>query len=193
MRWLLILICSCNEAMTPAPEAYGLRLQLTLGPAAPVLADLSLTTFKLHLTNLAAVSDRGANDSRARKDFADVSFGETASIDLLNAPSGTYSALEWSLGDGSTAGLDLEGTAGGQRMHVQLVGGPFAVRCTGPRQLQPGSRVQLSLTVDATSWFDGVDLTTAMNDEDDQGIIINMEDNAPLAFEILDNAIKSFQ
>jgi hypothetical protein len=53
--------------------------------------------------------------------------------------------------------------------------------------------VRLTLTVDPSGWFDGVDLSSAMDDTDDQGIIINMEDNASLAFEILGNAMKSFQ
>jgi hypothetical protein len=49
------------------------------------------------------------------------------------------------------------------------------------------------MSVDPSGWFDAVDLTAARNDEDDKGIIINMEDNAMTAFEILGNAIKSFQ
>jgi hypothetical protein len=188
------LFAGCGSPGAPsAAPSYGLMLRFGLGPALPALPDLSLSTLKLHLTQLAAVSDRGSSDPRAATDSVDVAFGETVQAELATAPAGTYSSLQWTLGDASIAGVDLQGTAAGQRMHVELVGGPFDARCQSPRELAPGQRVRLTLTVDPTGWFDGVDLSTAMNDEDDNGIIINMEDNSALAFEILDNAIKSFQ
>jgi hypothetical protein len=194
MRWLILLLAGCSGSPAPSQAPpYGLLLRLGLGPAGPALPDLSVSTLKLHLTQLAAVSDRGSSDPRAQAAAADVGFGETVQVELPSAPAGTYSALEWTLGDGSTSGISLAGTTAGEQIHLDLSGGPFAVRCDSPRTLAPGSRVQLTLGVDPSSWFEGVDLTGAANDQDDKGIIINMEDNATLAFEILGNAIKSFQ
>jgi hypothetical protein len=194
MRCLLLLLVGCNGPSAPAPSAnYGLQLRFGLGPAAPSLPDLSLSTLKLHLTDVVAVSDRGSGDARARTASADVAFGETVDAQLPAAPAGTYSALAWMLGDSAVSGIELQGTTAGQRIHLTLGGGPYDVRCDSPRQLLPGQRVRLTLTVDPSGWFDGVDLSSAMDDTDDQGIIINMEDNASLAFEILGNAMKSFQ
>jgi hypothetical protein len=188
------LIAGCGDAAAPGPSAnYGLMLRIGLGPAPPSLPDLSLSTLRLHLTGVTAVSDRGSDDARARHDAADIDFGETVEAELPSAPAGTYSALAWTLGDTAAAGIDLMGTTGGQRIHVQLTGGPFDARCATPRVLAPGQRARLTLTADPGGWFDGVDLTQAMNDEDDNGIIINMEDNSVLAYEILGNTIKSFR
>ena len=184
--------CSHSGSSPPAPE-YGMMLHLSLSQSEPQLADLSLSTLKVHLLNLTAVSDRSSSDPRALIDVADVDFGATADIPLPSAPPGTYSAVEWTLGDTVESGIDLEGTLAGQHLHLQLVAGPTDTRCPNPEELAPGQRVQLALTIDATHWFDAVDLTDAKNDEDDNGIIINMEDNAALAQQILQNSIKSFQ
>jgi hypothetical protein len=192
MRWLLVFVAGCSGSQAPtSPPAYGLMLRFGLGPNPPSSVDVS--SLKMHLTDLSAVSDRGSTDPRAHDDVTDVAFGDTVQVELPNAPLGTYSALEWTLGDASIAGIDLQGTSGGQRIHLTLTQGPSTTRCDGPRLLAPGQRVRLTLTVDPSHWFDGVDLSAAKNDQDDKGIIINMEDNSMLAFEILDNAIKSFQ
>jgi hypothetical protein len=166
---------------------------VTLAPSLPSLAELSVASLRLHLGALTAVSDRSSNDARSRKDFAEVAFGESADIALATAPPGLYSAVAWTLGDANIDGIDLIGAVGGQNLHVELVGGPLDARCPQPRALMPGQRVRLSLSADATHWFDGVDLSGLKNDEDDKGIIINMEDNAALAFEMLGNVINSFQ
>ena len=47
--------------------------------------------------------------------------------------------------------------------------------------LEPGRRVELTLRADPAGWFDGVDLASTSSDEDDDGIVITDEDNAPLA------------
>jgi hypothetical protein len=194
MRWLVVLLVGCNSSPANIPRpAYGLQMRVTLAPNLPNVTDISVASLRLHLGNLTAVSDRSSNDPRARKDFAEVMFGESAEIALDSAPPGLYSAVSWGLGDADTDGIDLIGAIGGQNLHVELIGGPFDVRCQDPRSLAPNQRVRLTLTVDATHWFDGVDLSGVKNDEDDRGIIINMEDNAPLAFEMLGNVINSFQ
>jgi hypothetical protein len=195
MRGLAVAILLSGCSHTPAPEApaYGLDLNVVLAPAPPALAGLSVSAVRLHLVALSAISDRAATDARAQASSADVAFGETFDAPWPVAPPGLYSTVEWSLGDVATSGVDLQGALSGTPLHVQLDAGPMAARCGDPQTLAPGQRVRLTLTADATHWFDGVDLSTAMDDEDDNGIIINMEDNAPLAIQVLKNAIKSFQ
>jgi hypothetical protein len=196
MRFLGILcfLAGCSQgASNASAREYGMMLHLSLAQSEPRLSGLSLSTLKLHLLNLTAVSDRSSSDARALIDVADVDFGATADIPLPSAPPGTYSAVEWTLGDSMESGIDLEGTLAGQHIHLQLTAGANDTRCPEPEELAPGQRVQLTLAVDATHWFDSVDLTDAKNDEDDSGIIINMEDNADLAQQILQNSIKSFQ
>lgn len=189
----MLLLVGCGNSSAPsASPPYGLLLRFGLGPAGPALPDLSVSTLKMHLSQLTAVSDRGSNP-RAQTAAADVLFGETVQMELPSAPAGTYSALEWTLGAAGISGISLAGTTSGQQIHVDLSGGPFVAHCDTPRSLAPGQRVQLTLGVDPSHWFDGVDLSSAMDDDDDNGIILNMEDNATLALEILANAIKSFQ
>ncbi len=167
-------------------------LHVSLAQSLPAVDDISVSTLKLHLTGVAAVSDRSSNDPRAQVSAADVDFGGTDDVSMPTAPPGIYSTVEWTLGDSTTAGIDLQGVAANQALHLQLISGPLTVRCDDPQSLAPGQRVQLTLSVDATHWFDGVDLSAVMEDEDDQGIILNMEDNAPLAIQILQNVINSF-
>ena len=194
MRWLLLFLVGCGSSpANTSPPQYGMQMRVTLAPSLPNLPDISVATLRLHLTNLAAVSDRSSSDPRASKDFAEVMFGESSEITFDAAPPGLYSAISWNLGDAGDDGIDLVGAVGGRNLHVELVGGPFDVRCPDPRSLAPNQRVRLTLTADATHWFDGVDLSAIKSDEDDAGIIINMEDNAPFAFEMLGNVINSFQ
>jgi hypothetical protein len=193
MRWLVAFLVGCSSSTAPVPPPYGLQLRVSLAPSLPALQDLSVASLRLHLGELTAVSDRSSNDPRARKDFVEIMFGESADVPLDTAPPGLYSAVSWNLGDADTDGIDMMGAVGAQKLHIELVGGPFDVRCPSPRSLAPNQRVRLTLTADATHWFDGVDLSSIKNDEDDQGIIINMEDNSPLAFEMLANVINSFQ
>jgi len=42
-----------------------------------------------------------------------------------------------------------------------------------------------------SGWLDGVDLASASGDADDAGLLISMEDNAPLAQLVLRNAMNS--
>jgi hypothetical protein len=194
MRWLLFFLVGCGGSPPNSPPpAYGLQLRVALAASVPNLPDISVASLRLRLGNLSAVSDRGSNDARARKDFAEVMFGESAELAFDTAPPGLYSAVTSTLGDAGDDGLDLVGAVGGENLHVELTGGAFDVRCPNPRSLAPGQRVRLTLTADATHWFDGVDVSSIKSDEDDAGIIINMEDNAPLAFEMLGNVINSFQ
>ena len=191
---LAILLAGCSHDMgTSTPPPYGMDLRIAISSSLPALADLAISSLHLHLTQIAAVSDRSSNDPRARKDFADIDFGMSVDVPMPSAPPGTYSAVAWSLGDAMQSGIDLQGVVGKQPIHVQLDGGSYDARCVSPLPLAPGQRVRLTLSADATHWFDGVDLSGVQMDEDDKGIIITMEDNAPLAFEILNNAIKSFQ
>jgi hypothetical protein len=176
--------------MKSAP--YGLLLHVALGASLPG-GEVSVASLKLHLTDVTAVSDRASDDPRARQSASDVSFGDTVDAILPSAPPGTYSAVSWTLGDPVQSGVDLSGALGGLSLHLQLSSGPLDVRCPDPQTMAPGQRVQLTLSADASGWFDGVDLSSAKNDNDDNGFIINMEDNSVLAFEILKNVIKSFQ
>jgi hypothetical protein len=73
-----------------------------------------------------------------------------------------------------------------------LVAPPFDVRCATPVQLDPGHGARLTVQIDPSGWFDGVDLGGAASDPDDFGVVISSDDNQPLADALLANVMASF-
>jgi hypothetical protein len=78
------------------------------------------------------------------------------------------------------------------RVHATLVSAPFDIRCATPVQLDPGHAARLTVQVDPSSWFAGVDLGSAASDPDDSGVVISSDDNQPLAAALLANVMASF-
>ncbi len=153
MRPVGIVLCLVGCSGAPAPimaTPYGLILRVSLAQSLPIGIDLSVSSLNLHLIKLKAVSDRTATDPRAEVTVADAALGATDDVPMPSAPPGTYSTVEWTLGDAAIAGLDLQGVTASQQLHAQLVGGPFDTHCANPQLLTPGQRVQLTLSADAT-------------------------------------------
>jgi hypothetical protein len=59
-------------------------------------------------------------------------------------------------------------------------------------QLDPGHAARLTVQIDPSGWFDGVDLGSAAGDPDDTGIVISPDDNQALAAALLGNVMGSF-
>jgi hypothetical protein len=191
MRWLAValLAVGCDAPPASAPSPGALELRASLGAAAPAAAGVSISTVRLHLTGLAAVSDLGVPPGRAHVDALDLMPGATETAPLPSAPPGLYAGLALAFGDAQSDGIALEGAHDGVRLHVAISAAPFTVVCAAPQPLEPGRNVRLTLTADMSGWLDGVDLSTASGDADDAGILISFEDNAPLAAQVLRNAM----
>jgi hypothetical protein len=174
------------------PGATVLAVDADFAAPATLPAGLSVATAQLHLVSLVAVSDRSSSDARARVAELDLPMAGTAAATLAAAPPGLYSGLAFVLGDGDAPGIDIEGTVNDLRLHVTLAHSLVYATCPDPLQLDPGGRVMLSLHADPSGWFDGVDLSTVMQDSDDNGVLISDDDNAALAARILANARQSF-
>jgi hypothetical protein len=193
MRWLALLLATsgCHAATTAAPAAGGLTMHVALATA-PTDGDVAIASASLHFGELVAVSDRSAGDPRAAMSEIALELGDARDLALPSAPPGIYSAVDTRLGTSAVAGLDVQGVWNGVRLHATLRGAPFDVACATTAGLEPGRRVELTLRADPAGWFDGVDLASTSSDEDDDGIVITDEDNAPLARALLANVIASF-
>jgi hypothetical protein len=193
MRWLALalLVAGCDAGPAAAPLPYALELQASLGAALPAAPGVSFSTVRLHLAGLAGISDRGVSPRRANVDALDLGLGAMTAAPLPSAPPGLYSGLELAFGDAQTDGIALEGARNGVLVHVAITADAFTVLCATPQPLEPGRRVRLSLSADMSGWLDGVDLASASGDADDAGLLISMEDNAPLAQLVLRNAMNS--
>jgi hypothetical protein len=188
-----LLAAGCHGSSGPAapPSPPSLALELALAAPAAAVGDLEIAAAGLHVQSLTAVSDRSADDARARLDDLEVAMG--GSIDaLLSPPPGLYSRVNAVLDGADGIGVDLAGAWGGKSLHVQLAPGPFVVACASPARLDPGQRVQLRLRSDPGRWLDHVDLSQAVSDADDDGILISDDDNRPLAAAVRANVVASF-
>jgi hypothetical protein len=187
---LTFALAGCHAAATP-PATSELTMHVTLA-AAPTDSDIAVASVAMHLTHLRAVSDRSAVDSRAAANDIDLGLGDSADLALPGAPPGLYSAVDVLLGSAADTGLDIRGVWNAARVHVTLTSTPFDVRCVEPVRLEPGQRAQLTVHIDPTSWFAGVQLGNAASDPDDSGVVINADDNWDLAQAVLANVMASF-
>jgi hypothetical protein len=187
---LTLALTGCH-ASTPAPAAGGLAVELSLADASGD-GDVAVASIAMRLSTLTAVSDRSAVDSRAALSDVVLAMGDHADRALPQAPPGLYSAVDVRLGDGSDVGVDVQAVWHAARVHASLTSTAFDVRCADPVRLEPGQRARLSVRADPSSWFAGLDLGSSISDADDNGIIINADDNRPLAAALLANVIASF-
>jgi hypothetical protein len=187
---LTFALAGCHAAATP-PATSELTIHITLGDASTE-SEIAIASVAMHLTQLRAVSDRSAVDPRASASDLDLGLGDTADLALAGAPPGLYSAVDVLLGSAADTGLDIRGVWNAARVHVTLTSTPFDVRCLDPVRLDPGQGARLSVHIDPTSWFAGVRLGDAASDPDDNGVVINADDNWDLAQAVLANVMASF-
>jgi hypothetical protein len=174
----------------PAPPLLSLLASLP-APNAPV-GELQIAASSLHLRTLTALSDRAADAARVRVTDVELPLGASLELPLPAAPPGLYSGVGAVLDGDAGAGVAVAGAWNGMALHVQVRSGPFDIGCAAPAELDPGGAVRLELRADPSRWFDGVDLATALSDEDDDGIVINAYDNPHLAMAVLANVLASF-
>jgi hypothetical protein len=146
----------------------------------------------MHLSALRAVSDRSAADPRAAASDVDLMLGDGVDLPLAAAPPGLYSAVDALLGSPADIGLDVQAVWNSARVHATLSAAPFDVDCPTPVALDPGHGARLTVQIDPSGWFDGIDLGNATSDPDDAGIVISDDDNVPLADALTANVIASF-
>ncbi|MCU1282055.1 MAG: hypothetical protein JWM53_5601 [bacterium] len=188
---LTLALAGCHPSSTTAPAGGGLTMHVAL--AAPSTAlDVAIASVAMHLAQLRAVSDRSAVDARATSTAIDLALGDSKDLALPTAPPGLYSAVDALLGSSADSGLDVQAVWNSARVHATLVSTPFDVGCATPVRLDPGGGAQLAVQIDPTSWFDGIDLGSAISDPDDAGIVISADDNRPLAMAMLANVMASF-
>jgi hypothetical protein len=187
---LVVAIAGCH-ASSAAPAAGGLTVHLALATASTD-SDVAIASVALRLGQLVAVSDRSDDDARAALGEIELGLGDTRDVTLPTAPPGIYSAIDAELGSANDEGLDVEGVWNSVRVHAQLATAPFDVGCPTPAALDPGQRVALTVSADPASWFDGLDLGSAVSDADDNGIVIGDDDNHPMDQLLLANVIASF-
>jgi hypothetical protein len=185
-----LLLAGCH-ASSPAPAAGGLVLDVALADA-PTGSAVAIASVSLHLSRLAAVSDRSADDARATVSDVALMLGDHSETMLPTAPPGLYSAVGALLGDSADIGIDIQAVWNSARVHATLTSQPFDVDCAAPVRLDPGQHARLSLRADPASWFAGLDLSGATSDTDDAGIVVSDDDNRPLAAALLGNAVASF-
>jgi hypothetical protein len=190
---LLVLAAGCHgssSATTPlAPPS--LALQLSLAAPTPANDMLQIATAGLHVRSLMAVSDRSADDPRASLADLDLSMGDRLT-EPLAPPPGLYSSVNLVLDGEAGIGIELAGAWNGAGLHVQLASGPFDVACPTPARLDPGQHITLALRTDPGAWLAGVDLTQALSDADDDGILLSDDDNRALGARVLANVLASF-
>jgi hypothetical protein len=187
---LVLALAGCGGAPSVASKPYGLSLSALL--AAPQSQRVSIANVQLRLAAVSAVSDRSSGDPRAGVDHLDLAAGAAVEQSWPTAPPGLYSGVSFALGDAVSAGIELTASAGGPSVHVTLSSGPLDAFCPVPALLERGQRVQLTLRADPSSWLDGVDLATAVNDNDDSGLLISSDDNANLGAIVIANVARSF-
>jgi hypothetical protein len=187
---LVLALAGCHAASAPLAPG-GLEVRVSLGTA-PTDGDVAIASGTLRLGQLAAVSDRSAGDARASVQNLELGLGDSHGLTLSSAPPGIYSAVDAELGTSSDDGLTVEAVWNAVRVHVTLAATPFDVSCPSPARLDPGKRVALTLYADPASWFDGIDLSTAASDADDEGIVIGDDDNRPMAMAVRANVLASF-
>jgi hypothetical protein len=195
MRGTAILLATawCGCGSPASAPVYGLALHAELQAPTQPTGDLSLTSAQLHLSAVAAVSDRTASDPRAGADSLTLSLGGAADQSWPSPPPGLYSGVTFTVGDGPDDGVDVVVVWRGERVHATVSGGPVDVFCAAPVAVQLGQKAQLSLSVDPSHWFDGLDLASATTDSDDSGVLISDDDNPALAEQLLANVGASFQ
>ncbi|MCA1665195.1 MAG: hypothetical protein LC659_13170 [Myxococcales bacterium] len=188
---LTLALAGCHAATTPPPAAGGLAMHIALLPPPPG-GDVAIASVALHLDQLRAVSDRSASDARAAFRDIDLALGDSTDVALPSAPPGLYSAVDALVGSSANSGLDVQAVWHAARVHATLVSPPFDVRCATPVQLDPGGAARLTVQIDASGWFAGIDLGGAASDPDDAGIVISSDDNESLAAPLLANVMASF-
>jgi len=186
---LVVALAGCH-ASSPAPAAGGLTVHLALAMASTD-SDVAIASVTLRLGQLVAVSDRSDDDPRAALGELELGLGDTRDVTLPTAPPGLYSAVDAELGSATDDGLDVEGVWNSVRVHATLATAPFDVGCPTPASLAPGQHVALTFAADPASWFDGLDLSTAVSDADDDGIVIADDDNHPMDQLLLANVLAS--
>ena len=188
---LTLALAGCHTATTPPPAAGGLTMHLALSTA-PTDSDVAIASVTLHLDQLRAVSDRTASDARAAASDLELALGDETDVALPSAPPGLYSAVDALVGSSANTGLDVQAVWHAARVHATLVSPPFDIRCATPVQLDPGHAARMTVQIDPSNWFAGVDLGSAAGDPDDTGIVISSDDNQALAAALLANVMASF-
>jgi hypothetical protein len=190
-----LLIAGCHGSAMPLsiPDPPSLTLHVELAAPARPVGDLQIATASLHLRTLSAVSDRVAADGRTTLTDLDLAMGASLDTPISPAPPGLYSAVNAVLDDSAGPGVALAGAWGGLALHVQVASGPFDVDCPQPARLDPGGRIRLGLRADPSHWLDGIDLSAALFDSDDDGIVLSDYDNRAMAQAVLANVIGSLQ
>jgi hypothetical protein len=191
---LVLFAAACHgssSSVTPPPPP-SLAVHLVFGAPATTPGNLQVAAAGLHLQALTAVSDRSAADPRARLSDLDLAMGGTVDDVLSPAPPGLYSSVNLILDGPDGIGVDLAGAWGQVPLHVQLRTDPFGIACAAPVRLDPGQRLQLALRADPGRWFDGIDLSKAVSDADDDGILLSEDDNHAIAVGVRANVIASF-
>ena len=183
-------LAGCHGGTAPPPPG-GLTLHVELATP-PTGSDVAIASVAMHLSALRAVSDRSADDGRAAATDVDLGLGDSVDLALPAAPPGLYSAVDAVLGSSADIGLDVQAVWHTARVHATLATAPFDVACAAPVQLDPGHRALLTVVIDPTGWFGGLDLGNATSDPDDAGIVISPDDNRPLADALLANVMASF-
>ncbi len=189
--WILFIVAGCGNTSATAP-VYDLTLHAELAPLTPS-GEVAISTARLFLSGVTAVSDRSSSDARARVASIALTPGDATDQDLPSAPPGLYSAVALMLGDASTPGLDVQAVWNEKPVHATLAGGPYAIACADPVALALGSRARLALSADPARWFDGVDLSGVTSDADDNGIVLSEDDNQPQANLLLINVVASLK
>ena len=187
---LVVALAGCH-ASSAAPAAGGLTVHLTLATAS-IDSDVAIASVALRLGQMVAVSDRSDDDPRAVLGELELGLGDTRDVTLPTAPPAIYSAVDAELGSATEDGLTVEAVWNSVAVHASLPTAPFDVGCRSPAELAPGRRVALTFSADPTSWFDGLDLSTAVTDTDDDGIVIGDDDNHPMDQALLANVLASF-
>jgi len=194
--WLALAVgvaCAGCGGAPPLATGDGVLLDVSLASVRTRAPDVAAATASLYVASVEAISDRGAGEARARASALSVDAGsEPVRAKIPAAPPGLYSAVALSLGDDARTGLHLTGTRGSEPLEIDLRLDAVVVRCAPPARLAAGGTLHLTLTADPVGWLDGVDLSKAVTDGDERGILINHEDNAGLGEQILANVARSF-
>ncbi len=187
---LVVALAGCH-ASSAAPATGGLTVRLALATA-PIDSDVAIASVALRLGQMVAVSDRSDDDPRAALGELELGLGDTSDVTLPTAPPGIYSAVDAELGSATEDGLAIEAVWNSVAVHASLATAPFDVGCPSPTELDPGQRVALTFSADPASWFDGLDLSTAVSDADDDGIVLADDDNHAMDQVLLANVLASF-